>query len=432
MRPVVLSKLPAYSIPHLVHIETTYACNGKCLFCYNPYRADKINLNIIDRIVQSVYNSHIPHIYLIGGEPSLLGADKLNEYIETLAERSSVTIVTNGLKCLGDLSKKLACIGVPIHGLESNHERLTQKPGGFKKTLDSIRRYVDRGFDVRCIPVLTSWNYYEIYTVIGLAKKLGMESVFVDRFEDGGLGSANAPALKPSLKQFQEALSQMIAARDDFDIPVGFGTAIPLCLDKRLISENMYADCGVGTTFGAVNPKGDFRLCNQSEVIYGNVLDEPIEKIWRKKEINEFRDLEWVAEPCQSCSMLTQCLCGCKVDNSCSGHYNIDYAVRGLDKPLNPVGLIPKVKLSTEVPAKHRSFYPNRYTKLNIQHKEAYLITRYQTIVLDDVGVKILDSILRGIHQEQALIAEFQKDVEPQEIRAFISQLIDVKALDLI
>lgn len=297
----MIKKLKHYSIPHIIHIEMSYACNSCCIFCYNPYRESKINYSKIDEIVKSVYNSHIPHVYLIGGEPSLLKTEKLNEYINLLAENSSVTVVTNGLIYKKGLSDKLACIGIPIHGNKRTHELLTGVKGGHKKIIQTIKNYVKNGFDVRCIPVLMSVNYDQMYEIIKLAKELGMESVFVDRFESGGIGSQTAEKLKPNLLQFKEALSQMIQARDDFSIPVGFGTAIPFCLDERLITENMWANCGVGVTFGAINPKGDFRICNQSNIVYGNVSKEPIEKIWNKKEIDEFRDLRWVSEPCKNC-----------------------------------------------------------------------------------------------------------------------------------
>ncbi|PIR76490.1 MAG: hypothetical protein COU32_01715 [Candidatus Magasanikbacteria bacterium CG10_big_fil_rev_8_21_14_0_10_42_10] len=69
-------------VPHLCHIEMTYACNEKCIFCYNPERAKLGDLSAIDRLVRSVAESQIPHVYLIGGEPSLLPVEKLNEYID--------------------------------------------------------------------------------------------------------------------------------------------------------------------------------------------------------------------------------------------------------------------------------------------------------------------------------------------------------------
>jgi len=369
---------------------------------------------------------------LIGGEPSLLGVNKLNEYINFLADRSSVTIVTNGLICLEGLSTRLACIGIPIHGAEDMHERHTQIIGGYKKTMASVRYYIEQGFDVRCIPVLTAWNHDQMYEIISLAKQLGMESVFVDRFEDGGLGNLHSEELKPTVEQFKISLEQMIAARKDFSILVGFGTAIPFCLDERLISENIFAECGAGITFAAVNPDGDVRICNQSEVIYGNVLERPIEQIWQDPRLDEFRDLSWVTEPCLKCPVLKNCLCGCKVDCSCSSGYCIDYAVRGLTRVSYPSLSIPRRILSCSYPKDYRRFTLYPYTKLNKFHLEPYLITRYQTIELNDTAVEILGAIIGGQTDEKLLINQFSSMIDKSEIRSFITQLADVKAIKII
>jgi radical SAM protein with 4Fe4S-binding SPASM domain len=231
----------------------------------------------------------------------------------------------------------------------------------------------------------------------------------------------------------------MIAARDDFQISVGFGTAIPFCLDERLITENIWADCGAGITFGAISPTGDFRICNQSNITYGNVLKESIEKIWNKKEINEFRDLKWITEPCRNCPLLYPCIGGCKVDLAFCNKYCIDYAVRENKEKLIPIEKlkelakkINKIKFSQKFPKKYRIFKPNKYTRLNLWHKEKYLITRYQTICLDKFSVKIIQEILNGNHSEKELIKKFNKKIEEKELRTFISKLINVGAIDLI
>ncbi len=418
-------------MPHLVHIETTYACNQSCRFCYNPNRNMKIDLGIIDGIVESIYESWIPHVYLIGGEPSLLGTEKLNEYINLLSQRSSVTIVTNGQHYLDGLSKKLACIGIPVHGLQNEHDFLAGKKGSFQKAFDSIEKYVQTGFDVRCIPVLTKVNFSQMYEVIKLAKQSGMESAFVDRYEDGGVGSIRSSELKPSLEQFRIALGQMIKARDDFDIPVGWGTAIPFCLDERLLAENMSADCGAGITFCAISPKGDLRLCNQSELVYGNVLEEKIEKIWHKAELNEFRNLSWVEKPCTACSVLSECMCGCKVDASKSDSFCIDYAVRENGCFCKPNEAMLQKKIVHVFPRKLRQFTLNRYIRLNRYHGENYLVTRYQTILLDDLAVAMVEQIVSGITDENILINMNTADVDREEVRAFVSVLEQVKAIEI-
>lgn len=432
-----LACVPHDSVPHLCHIELTYQCNSDCIFCYNPLRDQPPNLELVDRIVRSVSTSHIPHVYLIGGEPSLLGVAKLNEYIELLSDHSSVTIVTNGRITLRGISDRLACFGVPIHGATAAaHDFITQRPRSFDQALRSIDYYVGAGHDVRCIPVLTGYNAHQIYDIIRIAVEHGMESIFVDRYEDGGIGaqhSASDPRLKPTVEQFRDAVTQMLRARDDFPSlggRVGFGTAIPYCIDERLLREGMTSNCGVGSTFCAVNPMGEFRLCNQSQLVFGNVLDEPIEDIWRKRSLGVFRDLSWVDEPCRSCPLLSECVCGCKVDANCSDRFCIDYAVRGLTKPPIDVSSVIRPEPSIEVPDAYRRFTVNRYTKVLERHPEQFLVTRYQTVTLNDGALEVLRAIIdEGLTTEQSVISRFP-DIAELEIRCALTQFILAGALD--
>jgi len=428
------------AIPHICHIEMTYACNEKCVFCYNPERAKLGELSVIDHIVRSVAASQIPHVYLIGGEPSLLPAEKLNEYIEMLSEHSSATIVTNGLKRLKGISRKLACFGVPIHGANAEtHEFLNQSRGSFNKTIETIKHYVSEGHDVRCIPVLTGYNYNQMYDIIGIAASLGMESIYIDRYEDGGIGAGNSQTrfLKPTIPQFREAVGQIIKARRVFSIfegRVGFGTAIPYCLDERLVTERLTSNCGVGTYFGAVNPNGEFRMCNQSQLVFGNVLEEPVEVIWNKSSLDIFRDLSWVSEPCSFCELLLDCTGGCKVDVNCSNKFCIDYAARGLSAPTAEyVRGVRHRKSAAFYPQHHRLFRPNPYMKLTTRYPQKFLVTRYQTVRLDATALRLAQAILYGaVVNERELVQRFSGEVEEEETRLFVSQMLQVKALDLL
>lgn len=428
------------SIPHLVHIEMTYACNTSCLGCYNPTRSKLGDLAIIDEVVRAVANSQIPHVYLIGGEPSLVSEAKLNWYIELLAPHSSVTIVTNGIKCLRSISSKLACFGVPLHGDNAiTHEFFNRYPGSFQIAQETIRYYANQGHDVRCIPVLTGYNHDQIYNICKLAAKLGMESVFVDRFEDGGIGASFSGEyqLKPTLQQFQIAVGQMLKAREDFQElggRIGFGTAVPFCLDERMILAGMTADCGVGSSFVAINPAGEVRMCNQSQLSFGNVLKEPLEIIWNKPAMDIFRDLSWVDEPCASCELLLECTGGCKVDTNRSDKFCIDYSVRKMP------GLVPGMaeklrgcELMVDYPLAYRRIKPNRYAKLILKHPEKFLVNRYQTIKLDEAALLIMQGILKEtVLDENDLVQRFEAMVEETEVRLFVSRLLQVQAVDLL
>lgn len=435
-----------YEIPTLCHIETTYKCNQNCLFCYNPRRAEKVNYEKLDKIILNVAKERIPHVYLSGGEPSMLDIEKLNQYVDILSENSSVTILTNGLKTMKGLSKKVACLGIPIHGTNAEeHDSMTRVQGSYNKMIESIKYYVSEGYDVRCILVLTGYNYDKMYELIKKAESLGMESVYVNRYEDGGLGAANSKLkkLKPTLEQFRMALGQIIKARNEckgLNEKVGFGTAIPFCIDKRLITENIGATCGVGTNFCAINSDGDFRICNQSEIVYGNVLNERIRDIWKKRNIRCFRDLNWVDEPCKSCKALKECVGGCKVDVNYSDSFCIDYAVRNdIDQEMrenidyinnnyyktlfsgNRTNIIKyNLNLNTIVVA-------SPYLKINDVTRNIFCVTRYQTIIIDEIVKNI---ILEIKNKNSIMIKDLLKYVNSEaELLRIINLLLNVDAI---
>jgi radical SAM protein with 4Fe4S-binding SPASM domain len=232
--------------------------------------------------------------------------------------------------------------------------------------------------------------------------------------------------------QFRSALSQMIQGRNDFQIPVGWGTAIPFCLDSRMIKENMAADCGAGITFAAINPKGEVRACNQSERIYGNVLIERMEDIWKKPELSEFRSLSWIEKPCINCRVLMECLCGCKVDANSAQTYSVDYAIRG-DETMEVLGddITCLSEISMDIPSRPRFFRLNPYTRVNTVYRETYLITRYQTIEIDEMSLHVLNQIFNGVVSEELLIDLNAEQVEIEEMKKFISLLAKIDAIEI-
>lgn len=438
-------------VPTLVQIETTYACNHKCAFCYNPRRDTKIDYDKLDKIVDSISKSQIPHVYLIGGEPSLIPVKKLNEYIEKLSIHSSVAIITNGSIRLENISHKLVCFGIPIHGMTAEeHDLSTGVLGSYNRTIDNIKYYVSHGFDVRIVLVLTGYNYNHMYEMMRMAAELGAESVYVDRYEEGGFGAtvSSELSLKPTLSQFREGVGQILKARDELSIfngKIGFGTAIPMCIDERLLTENMSSTCGVGTTFCAISPEGDLRVCNQSEIKFGNVIDEPLEEIWKKKDLNLYRDFSWVEEPCMSCKLLEECHCGCTVDVNCTDQFCIDFAIREdkddiITENIQKINegyydqiLFGEKEMNDSYPDKYRVFRLNPYLKIHEKYATKKIVTKYRTISIDENALKIVKEIVNcSIVNEKELIDRFEDLIDVDELRKFVSFLIQSEALDQI
>lgn len=430
-----------YNKPKFVQLELTYSCNENCLFCYNPARTNKIDLGKIHRLVDAVRKNNIPHVQLTGGEVSLLGVDVLNDLIDRLAETSVVSIVTNGIRKLEGLSKNLTAIYISLHGMEGMHERLTRRPGGWKKTVESIRYYVGEGFSVTSDTIMTCLNYKEITSIAKFAKSLGMSQVMVNRFEDGGLGSENRNLLRPSLEQFREAITLIIEAMKRYEIPIGFGTATPFCLDRRLIAGNLAGTCDAGIAFAAVSPDGDLRICNQSNRIYGNVMNEPIEGIWNKTDLDDYRCLKWVTEPCRSCPLLHKCRCGCFVDASQPEIYCIDYAVReqAIERERGNEYLELRIPDEKEVAGTYCSYaptsYPPNYRRFRVDPTACadgdILKVKNSAYRMDDHVQKIWHALAEGDGRETDLLEKYSDSTKEHELRKLLSALVAIEALRL-
>jgi hypothetical protein len=71
--------------------------------------------------------------------------------------------------------------------------------------------------------------------------------------------------------------------------------------------------------------------------------------------------------------------------------------------------------------------------KLITRYPEKFLVTRYQTVKLDEMALEMAQVIKNeAIVNEKALVARFIERVEEHEIRLFVSKMFEVNALDLI
>lgn len=442
---------PYFSIPTLVHLEITYACMANCIMCYNPARTlptDRDKDNVWD-IIKSMAKQRVPHVYLIGGEPTYgFSTQELSKYVDYLYENgSSVSLITNGQIRLKGMTKNLACFGISIHGSTSeSHDFITGLPGSWARALETAKQYIAEGFDLRFITVVMGRNAQEMYDIARLAHEIGAESVYFDIYEPGGIGEKNSNVkelrMQPTQEELKIAIGQIIQANKDFSLRggIGLGTALPYCFDERLIEAGMAANCGVGTHFGAVTNVGDYRICNQSKMVFGNVLETSLHDIWMSDEITDyFRSLDWVEEPCSSCPALEECAGGCKVDEgSNSGEFRIDRIVRGLsDEAKSKISkdILKRKGINSDYPAIYRKLKLDRFFALTDIYKEygdIFFKTRYQTVRISEDEESILKAIenIGGIFNEKDLINAYKDDVDEKDMRVFISELILAGALN--
>ncbi|KKR80601.1 MAG: Radical SAM domain protein [Candidatus Daviesbacteria bacterium GW2011_GWA2_40_9] len=436
-----MEKIPFEEIPHFVQIETSYNCNAHCSFCYNPNRNNPPNYKKLRKIVHQVTKSHIPHVQLTGGEVSLLPSKFLNEIINELSKNSNVSIQTNGIIYIKDLTPALASIYISLHGTKKYHDKL-QQICQWEQITKNIKKYISNGFEVNLDFTLTSINYNNFEEIAFLANEWGIYQYSINKFEPAGLGVANFTDLVPSKDHFKKIIDQIIRLQDKTKLHIGFCTAVPFCLDARLPEYGLLANCGAGVSLLVISPDGEVRICNQSDTSYGNILKHNLIEIWKDKNLDEFRNKSWVIVPCKDCFLFNKCLGGCKVDNSQKGKYCIDYAVRNYKKiPITKVQWQKRLQMfmtkqkdkdhKTRIKAKD-IICPDKFTKLNLTHKNKLLITRHQTISIDLQSVLLLKEVLNGKHTFQEIL-RYAKDKSLSTVgtKNMLIKLLGARAITL-
>ena len=150
------------TLPILSEIALTYRCNLRCTFCYagcnctaNPAMAETemTTVEVIEVLRRIRREAQVPSVSFTGGEATLRpDLPDLVAYAHEIGLR--VNLITNGTRITAASAGRLADAGlasaqVSIEGVTAEtHERLTQIPGSFDKTVAAVGHLRDAGIPV--------------------------------------------------------------------------------------------------------------------------------------------------------------------------------------------------------------------------------------------------------------------------------------------
>lgn len=315
--------------PIAVQFELTSGCNQKCIFCYNVWKdfcskkkvvtlSKEKQFKIIDKIIEN----EIFDIIFSGGEPLLI------PWLEELIKKCSnakmyITIITNAVLMTPERAKSLKKAGlndmqISIHHYDPNkNDKLTGCPGSFKKGVEGIKNALKEfgieGLNVNMVALPATYN--EVYNMAKFLNSLGVGSFSV------GTPSASGEMKKDNdlvinKEMFKEVFNQLIQAKKDFGMKVGFSGGFPMCLLPEINKETaeMIGNyCDVGINQFTIGPDGIIRPCVCLGKELGNILEEDIKKIWASnKFLSDARSMKFVPEICRNCEYVSACRGGCR------------------------------------------------------------------------------------------------------------------------
>jgi len=295
--------------PRFVCFPITFRCNSKCQMCnlwQTPDSQDEINLEKIQEVFSNRLLKKVEDVVLHGGEPTLRRdiAQIFAIVTASLPRLKNITSSTNGLQpklakkrigeilSLVDTTKVNLIFTVSIDGLKQAHETIRGIPGGFDRaleTLDILQTFQSHyPIEVKIITVVQPQNLKDLQAMKTLADQYGVEIIFqplmIDSFYNN---SPLDPRLTFSKEQYEEyrqfIASTFLHQRDPKSL---FWQNFLQMMDGK----ERFIPCAYDRYVLSLYPNGDVLPCAaQSWTLFGNVYENPVDKIWFSKKAKDIR-----------------------------------------------------------------------------------------------------------------------------------------------
>lgn len=319
--------------PLVLELELTRVCNWHCDFCYNVWkvsdtegrrsRSDSRNapdahlpLDTARRILDEAREGQCLRVRFSGGEPTL--HPDFGEIVSYAGRLGfDVELFTNGTRLTPSMASHLRAsntrvVLVSIHGLESEHNRLTQNRQAFRHAIDAVRAACAEGLHVVVEALVTHDNIEEIPQLAEHVRGLGVRHVSFMPYV------ATGPADPRRSVPLADVRSLIAVCRERVpDVSIRVPCAPRHCLTDTPTPIDAPVDwefdehCAAGILWASVAYDGRLRHCPHSAVYAGHV-DEGIGAVWRDRIVPTVRSVLAQADPvCSSCSQFGPCQGGC-------------------------------------------------------------------------------------------------------------------------
>lgn len=266
-----------------------YACNFNCKMCSAKYLIKKDRPRITPSQMSEIWRQCLAlgaiHTNLTGGEPLLLN-DICDRVRAVSPERTLVSLVTNAWFATRDKIFELRDAGLDtiqlsIESLDKNKNDYIRKKGSFDRIMRALEYAKEADLNICLSAVLSKENVDDVWKLIDFAKE---NSVFLLVNPLSSTGNAQSQRDLKLIEEQKEILEQMLKIKHvRSDIILNFS-------GKR--------GCPGGVERIEITAYGDVMTCPHVQVSYGNVLEEPLEKILKR-----MRAFEPISKYSKDCKM---------------------------------------------------------------------------------------------------------------------------------
>jgi len=312
--------------PLFIHVDITERCNLRCIHCRNEIsNSIKKELpiekfkNFIDKC--SIIFPNFKQVFIGGGEP-LIRKDELFELIAYCTKKDLKCSLNTNATLINkeDLNKltPLSAIQVSLDGAcATTHDKIRGIPGSFDKAIENIKLLVKNNFYVCVRMTLFDFNYDEVFDLLDICKKLGVNSFSWFRVLPAGKGEKIKDySLDPKIYYLimKELIRLKYELKDEIKIVSSEPSKIVLdaSLRNEIISKygtNIVSGCIPGHIELFVNAFGDIYPCTMLQQFkLGNILKDNIKEVWsNSKVLNDLRNRQNLKGCCGICDLKGLC-----------------------------------------------------------------------------------------------------------------------------
>ncbi|MGB0560907.1 MAG: radical SAM/SPASM domain-containing protein [Spirulinaceae cyanobacterium] len=299
------------NLPNLMSFAVNDDCNAACEHCSFFEGVEQpgqpvLSLGQAQQVIQDAQELGVSVINFVGGEP--LQRPDLPDLIRAVDKQLATTVLfTNGW-LLGDRARDLKKAGLDSIYVSIDranpqaHDAFRQTPGLFGRALQGIKVAKKLGFSLGISATLTPETYAdgELDRLVRLARKLGVHEVLVfdalptgryrDRTDLVDQNLVNTDRADTKLVDSENWVENMIqSARRYNQNPRDPGVVF-----YSYFTSHRSVGCACGTSYFYVSPYGEIMSCDFNHHGFGNVLKEPLWRIWERLTTTpEFCQAKW-------------------------------------------------------------------------------------------------------------------------------------------
>ncbi len=351
--------------PVLSEIAITYRCNLACTFCYagcgtpeaspgnaqrerhrgrwmfwqrwgwwndratkrNPAREEMTRAEIFTVIDQLANVGKVPSVSFTGGECTLRN-DLPDLIAHARYQKMRVNIITNGVACASRtyvdqlVAAGLTSAQVSLEGPNADvHDRLTQRPGSFDKTLRGIKNLHAAGLHVHTNTTICEENADHLNGMIDLAKSLDLPHISMNHIIPTGTPNLKRhQPLKISYTRIGQFVLGAKAHAERVGIDFHWYSPTPFCIFNPIAHGLGNKGCAACDGLVHVSPSGEVLPCSSFARSVGNVLEEGLDKIWFGKEAQWYKKKRQAHPICKVCTHFDLCQGACTLYWSSMGY----------------------------------------------------------------------------------------------------------------